>query len=425
MLEDKPLKDITLDDVQEIVDSKVPEGQKVDYKRLYELGNDKGKAELVADVCSFANAFGGHLIIGVNDVDGMPSGIVGVECTDTETEINRMRDFIRHWSEPTLGFLAFSFSRPIPVSPGRFVFVIRVEPSPNGPHSVCVRTVREFFVRHASGKVPMETSELRDAFVASESSFNRMRLFRKKRVKKHIASGQTPVVIGDGAKCILHLFPYASFRRGMAYDVRTIKQLSNWFTPLAVSALDVGIESRVNLDGFVAYRLAINQKPTNGRFRSRAYLQVYRNGIIEGVNGDIIDTSSDISINASFDELIEMPSPVRNDLRVSDCEIMLIRGVRSYWNGLKALGVTLPIWCYVAFTGMRGVSLSHSHLIDRDVLLLPETEISTDVDDPGPLLKPICDALWNSAGYENSKTFEQNLALVPLVPQVESLFKPS
>jgi hypothetical protein len=40
---------------------------------------------------------------------------------------------------------------------------------------------------------------------------------------------------------------------------------------------------------------------------------------------------------------------------------------------------------------------------------MPEFEISNFDEDPGPLLKSTCDAIWNSAGFYESGTFNDSL----------------
>src|ERR1700691_1595497 len=108
MLEDLPLNKIEYKDIEAFFNLKQPEGQRVDYKReLYRLKTDEEKSELLADVCSFANTYGGHLLLGINAKNGIPSAIVGVECDNADGEILRMTDLIRAWSEPRLDVHSF------------------------------------------------------------------------------------------------------------------------------------------------------------------------------------------------------------------------------------------------------------------------------------------------------------------------------
>jgi predicted HTH transcriptional regulator len=59
----------------EQISTGVPEGVLVDYKRdMYGRG-DADVKEFLKDVSSFANTAGGHLIIGVDETGGIPTGI--------------------------------------------------------------------------------------------------------------------------------------------------------------------------------------------------------------------------------------------------------------------------------------------------------------------------------------------------------------
>ncbi len=76
--------DITKDDLQTLVDEKVPEGFQIEYKRQM----DDGKKVLRA-VCAMANTFGGIVLVGIDEDRGNPAnegfgvpgpdGLVGVE----------------------------------------------------------------------------------------------------------------------------------------------------------------------------------------------------------------------------------------------------------------------------------------------------------------------------------------------------------
>ena len=62
MLE-KPLDEITEDDIQELVDDSVEESKELEYKQYLDPANkDKRKTSLLAEVTSFTNSRGGDLI---------------------------------------------------------------------------------------------------------------------------------------------------------------------------------------------------------------------------------------------------------------------------------------------------------------------------------------------------------------------------
>ena len=105
------------------------------------------------------------------------------------------------------------------------------------------------------------------------------------------------------------------------------------------------------------------------------------------------------------------------DLNPAICEQILIVGLRKYVKGLKNLGVQPPAWGVASLTGTGGLYIRGNNWsvneIDRGFLLIPEFEIANFDDDPGPLLKNTCDAIWNSAGFYESGTFNDSLQTAP------------
>ena len=67
---DKPLADITADDIQHLVEEGTPEKRTLEFKVELPGTKESEKKEFLADVSSFANAVGGDLIFGVATTDG-------------------------------------------------------------------------------------------------------------------------------------------------------------------------------------------------------------------------------------------------------------------------------------------------------------------------------------------------------------------
>lgn len=89
MIIEKSLKDITLDDIQQLVDDSVQEGKKIEYKEFLDLDKDDHKEALLGEVTSFANARGGDLIIGVPDDKGTPQHVGGIPVQDMDSTIEQ------------------------------------------------------------------------------------------------------------------------------------------------------------------------------------------------------------------------------------------------------------------------------------------------------------------------------------------------
>lgn len=77
----KPIEKINYEDVEAFCEQKVEEGFRVEYKR--KIDNNK---KLADEIASFANTYGGIIIVGVEDDDGKP--ITPIKGTGYETLLN-------------------------------------------------------------------------------------------------------------------------------------------------------------------------------------------------------------------------------------------------------------------------------------------------------------------------------------------------
>jgi len=384
---DKPLEQITLSDIERLVQEKWPEGKTVDYKRDAYGGKDDDKRELLKDVSSFANTLGGDIIIGVDEDKGEPTGIPGIAIDDVDKEKLRLDGIIRQGLEPRVDFGIHSVTTPS----GTFVVIIRIKESLLFPHRVVFQgKFGEFWARNSGGKFSMDTDELRRAFTLSDSIYEQIKDFRNKRVSE-IVTGETPIPLMATGKVILHLIPVSSFRSRQVFDVANMPQLPTQFPPMG----SLG-DHRLNLDGHVSYGGGGNSGPR------RAYTQFFRNGIVEAVMADVVreDQENGKLFRASYVErhiLFEQ------------------RPFERFLKSLGNLGVQLPVWCFLTITGVKGAKIhSEYHFedefrsIDRDILMLPEQFIDDFGIDVTAFFRPTFDLMWNAAGFARSLSFDSN-----------------
>ncbi len=71
-LERLDFENINEADLTELLTAQVPEGLRIEYKQALYGNSDADRKELLKDVSAFANAQGGHLIIGVEENGGLP-----------------------------------------------------------------------------------------------------------------------------------------------------------------------------------------------------------------------------------------------------------------------------------------------------------------------------------------------------------------
>jgi hypothetical protein len=87
-------ENISESDLLKHVSAGVPEGIFIDYKRDMYGRSDADAKEFLKDVSSFANTSGGHLIIGLDEVAGIPTSITALKG-DSDQDLQRLENLAR------------------------------------------------------------------------------------------------------------------------------------------------------------------------------------------------------------------------------------------------------------------------------------------------------------------------------------------
>jgi len=371
-------------DLQALIANQVLELKTLEYKRSLPGNADSEKKEFLADVSSFANAIGGCLIYGIAMEGGVPTRLEGLEVENADQEKSRLENILRDGLQPRIMGHNIDI---IKLSNSKVVFVIRIPKSWDGPHRVIFQGCDKFYSRNSNGKYPMDVTELRVAFISSETVAEKSRKFREERVAK-IYANDTPAPVHDTAKLVLHLVPLISFSPGQRYDINRVKSKFN-------TIIDAG-QSRWNFDGLLAH--------CDG-----SYAQLYKNGLIEAVDATIL--------YPRFNKEKFIPYVA--------LEEDLIRTLGKYFPLSEELQVDPPIFVFLSFVGVKGYSMPlprerlfmkdypFQNLIDREILLIPEVYIESYNISPDQVLKPCFDSIWNACGfpecpnYKNGKWVKQ------------------
>jgi predicted HTH transcriptional regulator len=86
----KELNSILERDLLDLISSQTAEGRTLEYKRDLPGRADAEKKEFLADISSFANTSGGDLIYGIEESQGIPTSIVGLNGADMDAEKLRL-----------------------------------------------------------------------------------------------------------------------------------------------------------------------------------------------------------------------------------------------------------------------------------------------------------------------------------------------
>jgi hypothetical protein len=373
-------------DIEALRDNKVHEGRTLDYKVKLPGNSDGDKKELLADVSSFANAAGGDLLFGIDESEGVPSDIPGLDGVDIDAEILRLDSIIRTGVEPRIPTVQI---RPIDGFQQGPVLLVRIPKSWSSPHMVTYSGTSRFYTRNNAGKYQMDVSEIRSAFALSEALPQRIQRFRDDRLAKIIAS-ETPVPLPDAPKMVLHVIPFTAFVVDFRVDPALMKVNHANLFPLGGG----GGYSRFNVDGFLAYDGSREDGPT-----SRRYCQVFRNGVVESVDTDVYSKRKDRQLIASV-----------------AYERDVIDSSRQYFQAMIQMAVPPPAVVTLTLIGYKGYNMSENRRImrydstpiDRDLLTLPDVLVEDYQCDVPQLLRPIFDAVWNATGWERSLNYDEN-----------------
>lgn len=378
----KPLEKIEESDLQALVENQVTEGKLIDYKELLPSNSDSEKKEFLADVSSFANAAGGHLIFGMKEEAGIPTEVFGLQIADVDAEIQRLENIIREGIEPRILGISVGSIR---LKSQKVVIIIRIPRSWALPHMVTFKGSSKFYSRNSAGKYPLDVSEIRALFALSETTTERIRNFRTERLSKIIA-GETPILLDDVPKIVLHIIPLNVLDPTAKYDVSLLLPDTNLLRPIYTSVWN----HRHNFDGLLTYSL----RPQSSS--AHTYLQVFRNGSIEAVEAFLLR-----------DRIVPSVAYERE----------ILEALPRFLSAQKKLGVEPPFLIMLSLLGVSGYTMAvdrhkfwydNAHPIDRDTLLLPEILIENFEIDPAEVMKPAFDAIWNSAGWPRSVNYDND-----------------
>jgi hypothetical protein len=274
----------------------------------------------------------------------------------------------------------------------RAVLVLRIPRSWAAPHMVTFRGHSRFYTRSSIGKYQLDVTEIRAAFVASESARTQLRSFRIERLGR-VAANDGPVELLPNPKTVLHVVPITAVDPSVQYDVaRLVTDSSNFgfFWPLRGTAAN----HRINFDGALAWAPAGRDEPA-----AMSYTQVFRNGAIEGAEAFMLRR-----------EYLEKPHPIPSTAFEKD----LIKALGRYLTLLSALEAPPPYMVALSLLDVRGLRMSVSeayieqpHPIDRDDLVLPEVLVEALPAQPHAVLKPLFDAIWNATGWAHSPNYDE------------------
>jgi hypothetical protein len=374
-LNNKPLTELTEQDLRELIDNAVPEGRTIDYKLELKCLQDVEKKEFLADISSFANTLGGHLVIGMDEVDAVPTDLKGIPSTNTDQLILQAENIIRDGLDPRVIGI---HSHVVQLQNGNVAIVIRVPKSFTAPHQVSFKNSSRFYARNSRGKYQLDAGEIRQAFLLSDSLTKQIEEFRLNRLAS-LGANETLYPMLEGGKIILHIIPVSSFTSQSAVDLRQINDVQDLWSNLLPMASS-GWDRRYNLEGWLMHSVL------KDGILAGAYTQVFRNGTVESVEGQLIDGNSS---GAFWEQNV----------------VDALGGVMKFF---QRANIQTPFVLMLSYLGVAECEAGsrnsmrradRAHPVERDNVICDPIWVNEPGKSAAELLLPAFDLAWNACGW--------------------------
>jgi hypothetical protein len=390
------LESATAEHVRSLIEDEAEENLRLEFKAEQPGTSTDERREMLYDIAAMANADGGDLIYGIadrrdqeNQSTGIADKIQGWTWSNPQSEITRIENLIRDSIAPRLSGVQIKF-----VSTGRGdVLIVRIPRSWSGPHMVTFHSVNKFYARNSTSKFPMDVYQVAQAFAQSRYLGERISEWRHRRISL-LMQNETPIQLQGSSLLVIHFIP--------ASAIVASSRASDWVIPqeLKQSIRTIGSrsigETRYNSNGFVMF------PGWNGE-NSGGYTQIFRNGILEYVNSEMLNHPPDRQGNRVIPSLL--------------LEQEIVLAFENAFLLLANLGVATPVFMTVSFLRVRGLIMPQGsrwimspRKFTDDNVLTPDVQIDDARDErPYPnVLLPLINSIWQAAGQERTPYFQND-----------------
>lgn len=366
-------------DLQQLLQNEVPESEVLDYKRDCYDDSKEARRELLKDVSSFANSRGGHILIGIDEKNGVPKELCGIDDSiDADAEISRMANIVKDGLDPA--FTSVLVHR-IQSDNGKLFLAVEIARSPAAPHRIAFGNFHRFFVRDTNGKHEATMTEMREMFTFGQVVRSRFRDFCRERLDIITDPDRDTTGIDTASgMLVVHIGPLALLTSYEEIDIRSLHD-SHQKDLQAIGTM--GINRRFNFDGLIVY---------SGGDPLTAYTQVFRNGVIEATYGHLLRHSDKHECNLIPGSAVERE---------------FFKSVPNYLRVYREVGVPPPYIVQVTLDGVyQSLYVYKEHRfflgnlipLDRNRMFLTECVVESveEMSDIHRAVKPAFDSLYNA-----------------------------
>ena len=381
-------------EIDELLSNKVQENQSLEYKAYnFENGkfntlDQKHKSTLIKEICAFANAQGGTIILRIGeDENHNPTAASGTGVTE---------ELFEQWEQ---SFRLFCKTKIRPVLHGidctsieyNGVHLVRIEVPKSilMPHAFYDGNRDEFYIRYGNICNHMSYDDLKRSFTELESIQSKISNFRDNRLSMIV----NDEVIGDFESdtiMALHVVPYWSMGLNNYIDFNDVKHNSVFdvFSPTPMGGGSRRGEISYNSDGMIV------TYGENREFPVMSYSQLFHNGSIE-------------SVEIRMMNFIAKSGGNKYIYNWGQIERIIYTKVNDFCNLMETAGIPKPYNVFVSLLNAKGKQAITNQFNDlsrplpRDIIKSIPAYISEDSTLKESLV-PLFDSLANSFGLEKS-----------------------
>lgn len=338
------------------------ENEYLDYKEnLAFLEMQKGKereekiSEFRSDVCAFANADGGYLIIGIKDHNGCASEICGIDIKDDNTdafELDRTNNL--NPVQPRMPSMQYNF---VKLPSGKYIVIIYVKHDGFAPY-LFLEDQKNYriYKRVGNGKRAVGYAELKNMFNQSLSLDREIYQYRKERVQ-YFQIYQIPFLL-------VHIIPDTFIDSSYNTNLAVIEQLKGIHFAKIFDEVNYVPHSTPCVDGLRFYN-PNNIVQDAHHWKCDCYL--HNSGVAECLYG----------LNDGH---------ITKEIRLGDLWFIIQSLIKRYIDVLAKIIQTNRIFICVSIIGCKNyisqkMRYGYQGVIDRDVVLCSPIPIEPLTDD--------------------------------------------
>ncbi|GAG64814.1 unnamed protein product, partial [marine sediment metagenome] len=198
LLDGIPLSDLTEDHLKSLILLKVSENIRIDYKKKIKLSTGREKRELCKDITALANTQGGYLFFGIEESNGIPMNLSGIDFDD-----NTRQQFYQILTSGVAPRLQSMIDTEIKLQNGKSIFVVKI--NPDGILHQVKYDDNRFYKRTGTITIHMDSADVETLFRATDPS-SRLKEIKESRDRYFSALRNKKYFKGIGGKALCALF---------------------------------------------------------------------------------------------------------------------------------------------------------------------------------------------------------------------------